>query len=71
MKGSIELITQRLVTRKSHFFNASLLASQFEILEEPLNAVYIDCRPDTETQLADLLLILGYPLSFPEENYVG
>lgn len=68
MKGSIELITQRLATRKDHFFNASLLASQFEILEEPLNAVYVDCRPDTESQLAALLLILGYPFTSSSET---
>lgn len=61
MKGSVALITQRLAARKDHFFNESLLASQFEILEEPLNAVYIDCWPDTESQLSVLLGILGYP----------
>lgn len=63
LKGSRALITQRLAARKNHFFNVSLVGAQFEILEEPMNAVYLDCELDTETQLDALLQILGYPLT--------
>ena len=35
LKGSRELIMQRLQRRKGHYFPANLLDSQFEALEEP------------------------------------
>lgn len=35
LRGSYELIRQRLKKRQGHFMNAALLASQFEVLEEP------------------------------------
>jgi carbohydrate kinase (thermoresistant glucokinase family) len=35
LKGSKELIKERILHRKAHFMNAGLLDSQFEILEEP------------------------------------
>ena len=35
LRGSYELIRQRLEARRSHFMQADLLASQFEALEEP------------------------------------
>jgi 6-phosphogluconate dehydrogenase len=39
LKGSYELIHERLLQRPHHYFSASMLQSQFDILEEPLNAV--------------------------------
>jgi gluconokinase len=36
LKGTSELISQRLRSRKAHFATTELLASQFAILEEPL-----------------------------------
>jgi gluconokinase len=35
LKGDFELIRQRLQSRPGHFMNPSLLASQFDALEEP------------------------------------
>ncbi len=35
LKGSFELINQRLSNRKNHFMNQELLQSQFDALEEP------------------------------------
>ena len=35
LRGSYELIQQRLKDRRGHFMNVDLLASQFEVLEEP------------------------------------
>jgi gluconokinase len=35
LKGDYDLIRKRLLAREDHFFNANLLASQFEALEEP------------------------------------
>lgn len=42
LKGSQELIAQRLASRANHFAKGNLLASQFQQLEEPTNALEID-----------------------------
>jgi gluconokinase len=42
LKGSIELIQQRLKKRQGHFMNPDLLKSQFKDLEEPDHAIAID-----------------------------
>ena len=42
LKGSYTLIEERLKERRGHFFDAELLASQFEALEEPKNAIIVD-----------------------------
>ena len=42
LKASLDTIGQRLATRRGHFFDAGLLASQFEALEEPRDALVVD-----------------------------
>ena len=42
LKGSYELIHQRLQARQGHFMQADLLASQYEALEEPGEALTVD-----------------------------
>jgi gluconokinase len=42
LKGSYELIAKRLEGRRGHFMGADLLASQFEILEEPEGVLTLD-----------------------------
>jgi len=42
LKGAEELIRKRMVARKAHFMPASLLDSQFAILEVPENAIVVD-----------------------------
>lgn len=42
LNGSFELIQQRLQTRHNHFMSEKLLNSQFDALEEPDNALYVD-----------------------------
>ena len=42
LKGDYELFRQRLERRKGHFFDARLLASQFDTLEEPKSALVAD-----------------------------
>lgn len=39
LHGSIEQITDRINKREDHFMSADLLKSQFDILEEPMNAI--------------------------------
>lgn len=42
LKGSFELIYQRLVERHQHYMRANLLESQFEVLEGPENSLQIE-----------------------------
>ena len=42
LKGSFELLRERLEKRRGHFFDPALLASQFETLEEPRGALVVD-----------------------------
>lgn len=42
LSGSFEKILERLKSRKGHFMPSDLLKSQFDILEEPKNAITID-----------------------------
>ncbi|BCA54609.1 Gluconate kinase [Nitrospira sp. KM1] len=42
LKGDFALIEKRLALRRGHFMNRNLLASQFETLEEPVDAVTVD-----------------------------
>ena len=42
LKGSPQLIQSRIVQRTSHFMKADMLASQFEALEEPSDALVVD-----------------------------
>ena len=42
LKGSRELIAQRIAHRRNHFMNRSLLESQFDALEEPRDAITVD-----------------------------
>ena len=42
LTGSLDLIERRLAGRNDHFMHRDLLASQFEILEEPDEALVVD-----------------------------
>jgi len=42
LHGTYEQIESRLRSRTGHFMSAEMLASQFDILEEPQNALVID-----------------------------
>jgi gluconokinase len=42
LKGSHELISSRMSTRKDHYMKPEMLQSQFDALEEPANALTID-----------------------------
>ena len=48
LRGSEELIRQRLAQRKGHFMDPHLLHSQFETLEPPTHAVQVDIAPPPE-----------------------
>lgn len=42
LKGSYDLIFERMNSREGHFMEAKMLKSQFDTLEEPTNAINID-----------------------------
>src|SRR6266699_2522294 len=54
LKGSYELISSRLRARHGHFATEKLLASQFETLEEPEDAVSVDVSRDPEEIVAEI-----------------
>lgn len=49
LKGDVDTIHLRLKNRKGHFMSPELLQSQFNILEEPNSAIYIETTLDTDT----------------------
>jgi gluconokinase len=59
LRGSEELIRQRLAARKGHFMNPHLLHSQFETLEPPENALQVDVTPSPEIIAAEIRQKLG------------
>lgn len=46
LRGSLEVFERRLSERRGHFFDPNLLASQFEALEEPSEALVVDANQD-------------------------
>ncbi len=42
LRGSKELIRQRMQSRENHFMPTALLDSQFASLEEPTNAIFAE-----------------------------
>ena len=61
LSGSFDLILNRLNSRKSHFMPPDLLKSQFDILEDPKDAIQIDVSLSTEEIIE---IIKGYLLKF-------
>ncbi len=58
LKGDAGTIEPRLALRSGHYMPPSLLASQFETLEEPRDAMVIDIRQTTEAQAAQIAAAL-------------
>lgn len=48
LKGSIDVIKERMIKRENHFMKTNLLQSQFEALEEPSNAIVVDINNPSE-----------------------
>ncbi len=59
LKGSYDLFHERLLARQEHFMKAKLLGSQFEILEEPADAVIIDARQEPDRIAARIRQVLN------------
>ena len=59
LKGSYELIAERLRARKGHFADEHILAGQFADLEEPSDAVAVDIRASPEEIVDEICRRLG------------
>jgi gluconokinase len=59
LKGSPELIAQRLADRRGHFFDPALLQTQFNDLEEPHGALQIDISSPPETIADSIMACIG------------
>jgi len=59
LKGSPELIAQRLRLRRGHFADEKILAGQFADLEEPETAVVVDISRTPEKIVAEIREGLG------------
>jgi gluconokinase len=55
LKGSYQLISERLEKRTGHFVSPSLLTSQFEALEEPEDALTVDVSATPEEMVESIV----------------
>ena len=61
LDGSASLLAERLANRDGHFFPPHLLASQFEALEPPADAVYVDLRKGVGEIVEEAVAALATP----------
>jgi gluconokinase len=61
LRGSYELIAERVRARQGHFAGEELLASQFAALEEPRDAIVIDVNQTPEQIVDEALRRLHLP----------
>jgi len=59
LKGSYELIRQRLAARRGHYMNPNLLDSQFDTLEEPAAATHVDISSSPDEIVKKIRIRLG------------
>jgi gluconokinase len=59
LKGTYDLIYQRLLARKGHFADQHILAAQFADLEEPSDAIIVDIRLPPEQIVDEICRRLG------------
>jgi gluconokinase len=59
LRGSRELITQRLSQRHGHYMDPDLLPSQFATLEEPANGVVVDVDTTVPEVVTHIRTTLG------------
>jgi gluconokinase len=59
LKGDYDLIRQRLLKRRGHYMNPKLLDSQFDVLEEPEEALHIDISSSPQEIVQTIRSSLG------------
>ena len=63
LTGPPDLIEKRMETRRGHFMPATLLQSQFAILEPPADALTFSCEQSPSAIVAELVQVLGVAVS--------
>jgi gluconokinase len=61
LKGSYDLIRSRMSARAGHYMKLALLESQFDVLEEPTNALTIDISLSTDEEVK--MIVAAFALS--------
>jgi len=59
LKGSYQLIQQRLQQRQNHYMSEKLLESQFNTLEEPLDSICMDIAQPPQVIVQNMRTALG------------
>ncbi len=59
LKGTYDLLRERLRSRKGHYATEQLLASQFADLEEPADAITIDVARSPEEIVSEIRKLLA------------
>jgi gluconokinase len=59
LRGDYDLILKRMRERQKHYMKASMLKSQFEILEEPEDAITVDINQDAAAIVYQIIRELG------------
>jgi len=59
LRGTPEVLAERLAGRQGHFFNPALLQSQLDTLEEPQDATIIDITQPLQIIVESLTAALG------------
>ena len=54
LRGTRELLWQRISSRQGHFMKPAMLDSQLATLEEPVNALVVDIAPSPEKIIAGI-----------------
>ena len=55
LKGSYELIWSRMAARTDHYMKPEMLKSQFDALEEPVDALAVDVSPSVDEIVQEIL----------------
>ncbi len=63
LHGTESAIRDRLAARKGHFMNPALLHSQFEALEPPADALWVEVTASPEAAVAEIRAKLELPAS--------
>jgi len=61
LKGDFRLIRERMERRAGHFMGADMLASQFEVLQEPDDAVIVDVANPPQKIVNEIIRRIGLP----------
>jgi len=59
LRGAPAAFERRLLERRGHFFDPTLLASQFETLEEPTDALVVDADGELDAVVDAVVASLG------------